>query len=100
MHQKPRNVEKVVLAACTMHNILRSRYPHYTNYLLDREDVDTCELIPGAWRDEDTLGALDAIKGKNVTRAIKGQREYLRGYYNSPVGRVPWQDRMMYVYRK
>jgi hypothetical protein len=52
-------------------------------------------MIPGLWRDEQTLTGLEILHGNNSTKLAKQQREYLKCYYNSPVGRVAWQDKMI-----
>jgi hypothetical protein len=74
---------------------MRKRYPRHHAGLLDREDPDTHEVTPGLWRDEATMTALEALHGNNSTKLAKKQRDYLRQYYNSEVGRVEWQDRMI-----
>ena len=95
MSQKPSNMESIVLGACALHNLMRTRYPRLTNHLVDHEDPDTYELVMGAWRDEASFQGLAAMRGNNSTRAAKGQRDYMRAYYNSEVGRVPWQENMI-----
>jgi hypothetical protein len=82
------------MAACVLHNLMRLRYPGLQQNLLDREDPETQEVIPGIWRQDQQLPNLEALHGNNTTKAAKAQRDYLRSYYNSPVGRVEWQDRM------
>lgn len=96
MAQKPANVDSIVLAACTLHNVMRTRYPGRHAHHFDREDPVTHDMIPGAWRDDDaTLTALQGMRGNNATQGAKGQRDYLRAYYNSEAGSVPWQERMV-----
>ena len=89
----PDRAELIVLACCALHNFLRTRLPSYTNHLLDREDEDH-EVINGPWRNDEVMMSLAAMRGQNVTKAAKGQRDYLCGWVNS-VGAVPWQDRMV-----
>jgi hypothetical protein len=74
---------------------MRTRYPRHHAALLDREDPVTHELIPGSWRDDNNLTGIEVMRGNNMTTLAKRQRDYLRHYYNSPVGRVEWQDRMI-----
>jgi hypothetical protein len=73
---------------------MRTKYPHTQNLILDREDPNTHEVLPGAWREQETLTALQNLRGNNTTAQAKAQRDYLRTYYSSDVGRVPWQDQM------
>lgn len=93
--QDTKNVESIVLAACVLHNLMRMRYPRLTNQLVDREDQDSHEVIPGAWREIEDLTVLQLLRGNNTTKAAKAQRDYLCSFYNSPAGRVPWQDKMI-----
>jgi hypothetical protein len=62
---------------------------------MDCEDPDTHQVIPGTWREVDALVGLQAMMRNNATKAAKVQRDYLRQYYNSPAGSVPWQERMI-----
>ena len=93
--QKPQNVETIVMACCVLHNLLRINYPSAQNQVVDQEDPETHQIVPGAWRDQRTLTALEVLKGNNTTTPAKAQRDYLCSYYNSDVGKVPWQDNMV-----
>ena len=93
MQQQPDNVATIVQACCVLHNLLRTRYPRMTNMLVDRE-TSAHQLVPGAWRDEAALVGLDHMGGNNASRQVRGQRDYLRQYYQGP-GKVPWQDYMI-----
>lgn len=95
MWQKTKNVEAIVLGACVLHNILRTRFPTNVTNLADREHPTTHEVLPGTWRDDDCLVGLERLKGNNSTNYAKAVREYQRAYYTSPVGSVPWQDAMI-----
>ena len=95
MPQTPARVESIVNACCVLHNLMRIRYPTHQNQLLDREDPNTHQVTPGAWREDEDLTALEALHGNTSTKAAKTQRNYLRQYYNSPVGSVPWQNDMI-----
>ncbi|MEW8542125.1 MAG: hypothetical protein AB2693_01205 [Candidatus Thiodiazotropha sp.] len=37
----------------------------------------------------------DNVRGNRATSAAKSQRDYLKGYFNPPVGVVPWQNNMI-----
>ncbi len=94
MGLRPQHVQHIVHACVCLHNIMRARYPGQQNALLDVEDEDH-NIIPGAWRQEGMLEELQRIGGNRMTREAKRQREYLKHYYVSPAGRVPWQERML-----
>ena len=80
-----------------LHNHMRMRYPALQNAQLDVEN-DTHDLIPGLWRANANMHEVNTVMGPNRdTIAAKKQREYLRLYFNSPAGSVPWQDRMISV---
>ena len=95
MQQEPRRVETIVLAACVMHNLLITRCPNETTRFVDKEDQVTHNIIPGAWRDDDALVGLPTLTGNTSLKVAKVQRNYLLKYYNSEVGSVPWQDKMI-----
>lgn len=90
----PERAELIVLACCALHNFLRTRLPTFTNHLLDREDEESHEVIPGAWRLDENLMNLAVLRGRNASKAAKAQREYLCAWVNGP-GAVAWQDRMV-----
>lgn len=78
------------MAACVLHNILRSRRPQPTD--VDFEDPTTHEVSPGSWREDAPLGELPRHRAQRSADAAKAQRDYLRDYCTSPEGSVPWQD--------
>ena len=95
MLQDPDTVHAIVLACVCLHNIMKVRYPGEENPLMDQEDVNH-NLIPGAWREGVNMDDVQNTRGGNLDYLeAKQQRLYLKHYVNSPVGAVPWQDRMV-----
>jgi hypothetical protein len=95
MKQSPKTVTDIVLACCCLHNIMRLRYPAAQNCLLDVED-ENHHVVPGAWREGVNMHDMQSVAGANqATRAGKAQRLYMKHYYNSPAGSVPWQNNMI-----
>jgi hypothetical protein len=95
LYQQPAIVEKMVMACVCLHNLMRMRYPQMQNQDLDHED-EQHNLIPGAWREGRIMLDIERVRGGNrATRAAITQRLYLKHYYSSPAGSVPWQDRMI-----
>ena len=93
--QDPCTVESIVQACICLHNLMRTRYPGLQNAALDQED-NFHAVIPSAWRNGRNVPEVENIVGGNrATRAAKAQRDYLKEYYNSPVGAVPWQLSMV-----
>ena len=89
MAQTPNNVMNIVHACVCMHNLMRRRYPvHHAALVHDREDGEQVQN----WREDTLLASLQAIRGNRGTREARIQREYLKAYYNSPVGALPWQE--------
>lgn len=86
------NIIVAALACMTLHNLMRHRYQDLQNADLDRED-DQHRLIPGAWRDAGVMQEVEQEgRGPRQTADGKRQRAYLKRYFNSPAGSVPWQD--------
>jgi hypothetical protein len=95
MEVTPENAQSIVVACCTLHNLLRVRYPQMTNALVDREDPQTHHVYPGQWRQrrKALVADLENMRGNNATKEAKALRDYMKGYFHT-VGRVPWQDAM------
>lgn len=91
---QPRNVNKVVKGTLTLHNWLRTRNPGLRANDVDREDGDG-NLVPGAWRENVQLTYTQHGGAGRPNFEGKRQRNYLSDYYNSDVGRLPWQDRIV-----
>jgi len=86
------NSRSITKACIVLHNILRSKCPQLQNRDLDQEDQNG-NLIPGAWRDVGHMAEMDAAgRASRATRDGKRQRVYLKNYFCSAVGSVPWQD--------
>lgn len=85
---EPDNARKVTKACLILHNIMRSRYPNQQN-----AELAVIEGQPGAWR---AAGVMEEVeeegRGPRTTREGKELRAYLKHYYNSAVGSVPWQE--------
>ena len=77
-----------------LHNFMRMRYPALQNAQLDVEN-DTDDLIPGLWRANANMHEVNTVMGPNRDTIAAEKQEYLRLYFNSPAGSVPWQDRMI-----
>ena len=95
MLQDPGTVAKIALTCCILHNICRICYPRLHVHLCDREDAQY-NLIPGAWRNGVNLQDIgEILRGNTSNKEAKAQRLLLKHYYNSPVGSVSWQERMI-----
>ena len=94
MHQHPVNVVKVVEACTTLHNLIRTRQPRLQAREVDQED-DQGNIVPGAWRANVQLTEIDAATRGRPNYEGKKIRNYLMDYYNSDIGRVAWQDRIV-----
>lgn len=97
MQQEPDNVTKIVQGCLTLHNVLRRRIPLRPGEV-DGEDAQG-NPVRGAWRDHVDLTDGRNIQGNQVTREAKIQRNYLKDYYNAPVGAVHWQERAVALNR-
>ena len=89
---QPSTVEKLVLAAICLHNMLRTEAGHgYCGQMLDREDVVSHTQLPGSWRSDPNLERATFAPGTNATNRAKELQQYLCNYVNSREGSVPWQ---------
>ncbi len=74
---------------------MRIWYPGPQNAVIDQED-NNHNIVPGKWRNGVQMHDVPAIDhGNHATVAGKHQRQYLKLYYNSPAGAVPWQQNMI-----
>ena len=98
MQHDPSTIASIVETSVILHILMRMRYPALQNAAIDAENTNH-QIVPGLWRDTANMHDLDNVRGPNrdVT-AAKEQREYLRLYFNSAAGSVPWQDRMVWVH--
>lgn len=90
---KTATVNKIVNAACALHNWLIKTCPR--SYLptgsVDHEITETREIIPGQWRRE--IGELRNIEpygGRKSTAMANKMRDHLNKYFNNE-GAVTWQ---------
>lgn len=95
--QRPETVRKIILASCTLHNMLADMHPGRMQQAADREDPITHAVQPGEWRQhvqETALHGIERQPGNTGTGVGKRIREYLTEYYND-VGAVSWQNKMV-----
>ena len=96
LQQQPQTVVGIVTACICLHNLMRTRYRWLNGNIADREDVDH-NIVPGAWRADRPLLDIEVPRTRGGNRdavRAKKMRDYLKEYYNSAVGAVPWQDKM------
>ena len=97
---QPEKVQQITMAILTLHNWLRddraSRSIYCPPTLIDREDPNTWELIPGSWRDDlppESLLPLQPALVHNYTSEAKEMRQEFTRWF-SDEGDVEWQRRM------
>ena len=81
---QPQIVQKLVLASCILHNLLRDYSPG--DYRLPDPDATN----PEDWA-QNPLDGLEARQRQTGPVAAKTVRDYLTEYYNRPGHRLPWQ---------
>ncbi|GFW03138.1 putative nuclease HARBI1 [Trichonephila clavipes] len=90
---KPDTIDRVILAACSLHNWLRKTSPgHYMlQNALDREDFNTGEVTPGQWRlHANTLRPVTSLGSNNPNRtAIQIRQQFMK--YFTEENPLPWQ---------
>ena len=93
---RPSVVKTLTLCGVVLHNLLLERKPiQPNNILVDHEDANH-EEIAGAWRVHRAAlqGLAHPNLGRNPQARAKMIRDYLAHYYTSPIGAVPWQERL------
>ena len=85
---KPENAEAVIMASCVLHNLIRIRNPSLVEG--DTLDANTNQVIEGEWRQDASLPSVPMSRTR-ASQLGKDQRHYLRNYFSSPEGSVPWQ---------
>jgi hypothetical protein len=93
--QKPENVQKITMACCVLHNLLRMKAREQHQGMGDYSDPQG-RIVPGTWRSEIQLDGNGGNTGNRVrdSNAAKQVRLYMQHYVNS-VGSVNWQDRRL-----
>jgi len=101
MRVKPETATDIVLSCCCLHNLLRDAYS-IPRGIVDEEDANH-NLVPGQYRRESDLAAAgqNGDSGRNTgSAAAKAQRDYMKDYYNSDIGKVEWQDRAVNYWQR
>lgn len=92
------NAIPLVRTCVILHNFLRMRNPAADANVMDQEDVHH-NLLPGAWRDQANMADMHQPQyGNRDTVAAKRQRIYLKHYFVSAAGSVPWQEARLRQY--
>ena len=92
---EPEKVVWLILAACTLHNLLIEKNKNSYLSVLDVEDTEELTILPGAWRNDQRLSRMQPNFGRNPTQIAKMQRDQLAAHFMSDAGSVLWQDRMI-----
>ena len=88
MEVRPQTAEKIVVAACCLHNFLRRKCG--SNYM-PRSAVDGDNGEPGQWREEAPLHSTRDQRSRNPSVAAKMMRLSLQNYFLTPEGEIPQQ---------
>ncbi len=79
----------VTYTCCILHNLLSIRRPQqYLQKLAPQPNVQQPDLM---WQEDETLVGLQAQWRNTTHRAAVYVRDHLCDFYNSHVGKVPWQ---------
>lgn len=97
----PDKVERIVLAACCLHNFLREHDSAQNNDgLLDSEDTSTGRLTEGTWRTESAFHTWHHlarnVQNRSTNYATEVRQEFVEYFTNE--GTVPWQDQSVQEY--
>lgn len=93
IHLSPDKVTKIVLAACTLHNMLVQQRRHFYTQkeIFSMEEGDNNFLVERSLEDTPEMTSLSRQidYGHRHGREV---REAFKTFYNG-VGKVPWQDK-------
>jgi hypothetical protein len=89
MPQKPERVASIVLACCTLHNLIRLRTKGADTGIEDAPGP-AGSIVPGRWRHDVQLDGGRPAKNTDGN-AGKRVREELKRYFVGP-GAVDWQE--------
>jgi len=81
---KPKIIDKVIYAACSLYNWLRKTTPN--NYIptqaVDREDFNNGNIIPGEWREHvKNLEDINRLGSNNYKRTAEDVRSSFEKYF-------------------
>lgn len=90
--------ENIVLCTVVLHNYIQKceeDIPINERKYCPTGYVDTenkyGEVIPGNWRNNNSVRAVGRVGSNNSARAAQDNRELLKHYFVTPEGAVPWQ---------
>ena len=89
-------MKKIVLAACALHNFLRSnplsRDVYSPPEFFDRENIENGQIVEAGWRQisNESFRSLAQQGSNRSTVEAREVREELCDYFNTN-GQVPWQ---------
>lgn len=96
IYKTPDRVVSICKAVACLHNYLRhDSARHYINAgSVDTEDANHA-WVEGEWRHDGQLEVLQRNQTRNSTTEAKALRQDMTEYFNTPGGRVPWQDQII-----
>lgn len=97
IERPPETAQSMVLAACSLHNLLRQRCPRFYTPpgSIDQEDVNF-NVVEGTWRAGQQMHELGPTLFRNPTQYAKAVQQAFTKYFVGE-GRVPWQDAAIYA---
>lgn len=94
---KVKNIEKIVMACCALHNFLRRKIgDHYTpTCSLDIDDIENGTTQLGLRPEPNTLTNIQKGFSRHAANNAKCVRESFMRYFNND-GAVQWQNKFIY----
>lgn len=96
---RPSKVDAIVLACCSLHNMLRTIKPN--TYTVPEVSVGEDDVATSTDGNDTSQGSACILPQARVsgrrtsTQTAKQNRDILCDYFNSAIGAVPWQDEMI-----
>ena len=89
----PDDAVDLIMAAVSLHNFLRRNFgAQYIPPGTVDVETENYDIEPGNWRDDPRLDPLVTSRYRNPKLQAKQNRETLEAYFETPMGRVPWQE--------